>query len=144
MSDSDDPPAASAFPPGHFYPPIVDPAALSAKRGALWPREPQVAGIDFNDGAHRRILTELFPRFIRDYDYPEHRADGASDRDFYTRNPQFTWLDARALFVLMRAWTPRRIIEVGAGYADGGRQPAFPERSQRNPLHRPLSAGVLA
>ena len=118
MSDSnDDRKPASAFPPGHFYSPIVDPGALADRRDALWPREPRVAGIDFNDEAHRRILTELFPRFIGDYDYPEQRADGACGHGFYTQNPQFTWLDARALFVLMRAWSPRRIIEVGAGYS---------------------------
>jgi hypothetical protein len=36
---------------------------------------------------------------------------------FYTRNTQFSWLDSRALFVLLRQWRPRRLIEVGSGFS---------------------------
>jgi hypothetical protein len=104
-----------AFPPGHFYSPIVDTAALAAQRERIWPAQPAVAGIDFNDAGHRRILTELFPRFIADYDYPEHATADATA--FHTQNPQFSWLDSRALFVLLRAWRPQRVIEVGSGYS---------------------------
>ena len=106
-----------AFEPGHFYSPIVDTAALGERREALWPANPVVGGIDFNDASHRHVLAEWFPRFIGDYDYPEHLDEAASPARFYTQNPQFTWLDARALFVLMRAWRPKRVIEVGSGYS---------------------------
>jgi len=108
---------ALAFEPGHFYSPIVDPATLGERREALWPDNPVVSGIDFNDASHRHVLAEGFPRFIGDYDYPEHLDEAASPARFYTQNPQFTWLDARALFVLLRAWRPKRVIEVGSGYS---------------------------
>lgn len=103
------------FPPGHFYSPIVDPDALRGRLEEVWPRAPSVAGIDFNDASHRTVLVELFPRFIGDYDYPEQAT--ADERAFYTQNSQFSWLDARALFVLLRAWQPQRVIEVGSGYS---------------------------
>jgi hypothetical protein len=105
-----------AFEPGHFYSPIVDTDAVARRRERVWPAQPTIAGIDFNDASHHQVLTELFPRFMPEYDYPEH-ADAASPHRFYTRNPQFSWLDSRALFVLLRAWRPERIIEVGSGHS---------------------------
>jgi len=104
-------------PPGHFYSPIVDAKAVVADRERLWPARPVVAGVDWNDAGHRQLLTEVFPRFLPLYDYPEVLPDGPGLVDFYTRNPQFSWMDARALFALMHAWRPRRIIEVGSGYS---------------------------
>jgi predicted O-methyltransferase YrrM len=109
--------ARAAFPSAPFYSPIVDAAAVAARRDAIWPHRPRAEGIDFNDEGHRRVLGELFPRFIGNYDYPEHRKGDADEASFYTQNSQFSWLDARALFVLLRAYPPRRIVEVGAGYS---------------------------
>jgi len=105
-------------PEGHFYSPIVDAASLLARKEELWPKTPAIsAGIDFNDESHKNILVDVFPRYISDYDYPEHLQDARDLRTFYTRNSQFSWLDARALFVLSRHWAPRKIIEVGSGYS---------------------------
>jgi hypothetical protein len=108
---------APFVPPGHFYSPLVDAKAVAAERNRLWPAAPVTAGIDWNDAGHRRLLTEVFPRHLPLYDYPEVLPDGPDLADFYTRNPQFSWLDARALFVLLHDWRPRRIIEVGSGYS---------------------------
>jgi hypothetical protein len=108
---------APFVPPGHFYSPIVDARAIAAERERLWPAQPVVAGVDWNDAGHRELLTRDFPRHLPLYDYPESLPDGPDLVDYYTRNPQFSWLDARALFVLLHAWRPRRIIEVGSGYS---------------------------
>jgi hypothetical protein len=108
---------APFVPAGHFYSPIVDAKAVASERERLWPAQPVVAGIDWNDAGHRQLLTEVFPRFLPWYDYPEKLQDEPGLVDFYTRNPQFSWMDARALFALLHAWRPRRIIEVGSGYS---------------------------
>ena len=108
---------ARFVPQGHFYSPIVDRREIAAERDRLWPAKPIVAGVDWNDDGHRRILSEAFPRYLPLYDYPETLPDGPDLVDFYTRNTQFSWLDSRALFVLLHAWRPRRIIEVGSGYS---------------------------
>lgn len=107
----------TGFDPGHFYSPIVDSSSLSAQRERIWPARPVVTAIDFNDDGHRRVLTEWFPRFMPEYDYPEHLDETAAPGRFYTQNSQFSWLDARALFALLRAWRPKQIIEVGSGYS---------------------------
>ncbi len=100
---------------GHFYSPVVDTATLDPER--LWPPQPEVLGMDFNDASHRQILEQAFARFLPDYDYPEHGPEDDQLDFFYTQNSQFSWLDARALFVLLRAEPPRRVIEVGSGYS---------------------------
>ena len=110
-------PDAPFVPPGHFYSPLADPDELGAERDRLWPEKPIIAGVDWNDDGHLRILGEVFPQYIKLYDYPELLPDGPGLVDFYTCNSQFSWLDARALFVLLHAWRPRRVIEVGSGYS---------------------------
>ncbi len=107
----------AAHPDGHFYSPVVDPADISLRRDELWPKEPVVLGIDWNDAGHERVLADEFPRFMPEYDYPELLQDSPDLAQFYTCNSQFSWLDSRALFVLLRAWRPRRMVEVGSGYS---------------------------
>lgn len=104
-----------SHPPGHFYSPIVDPKQVNAAR--TWPPQPQALGIDFNDANHVHILRDVFPRYIADFDYPECLPETPGLVDFFIENSQFSWLDARALFVLLREWRPKRFLEVGSGYS---------------------------
>ncbi|HEV7413162.1 MAG TPA: class I SAM-dependent methyltransferase [Casimicrobiaceae bacterium] len=106
---------SAAFPPGHFYSPVVDPDRLEPAR--VWPQHPAVHGIDFNDESHAEILTRDFPRFHPLYDYPDEGLETPTLNTFFTNNSQFSWLDSRALFVLLQAWSPRRVIEVGSGFS---------------------------
>ena len=106
------------FPPGHFYSPIPDDADLEARADAIWgSTELRTPGIDYNDESHQTILRDVFPRFMPDYTYPDQGPVDSQLESFYSRNSEFGWLDSRALFVLLRAWTPARIIEVGSGYS---------------------------
>ncbi|MGE4073292.1 MAG: class I SAM-dependent methyltransferase [Lysobacterales bacterium] len=105
-------------PTGHYYSPVCDPDELAARREELWPAEPpECLGIDFDDESHRQILQQWFPRFIADFDYPEHGNEDHELNSYYTQNSQFSWLDARTLFVMLRALRPKRVIEVGSGYS---------------------------
>jgi hypothetical protein len=105
------------FPPGHFYSPIVDPAEVERRGGAVWPARPVVAGIDFDPAGHARLLDEVFPPLLRDYAYPDDLPERDDLREFYNRNSQFSWLDSRAAFALLRHWRPRRVVEVGSGFS---------------------------
>lgn len=105
------------YPNGHFYSPVIDPAEVAAASERIWPPQPEVRGVDFNPDGHRALLREVFPRFIGDYDYPATLPTGADPQRFFDRNPAFGWLDSRALFVLLRHWRPRRVIEVGSGHS---------------------------
>lgn len=105
------------FPDGHFYSPIIDLDDLRARQEEIWPEQPEISGIEFNDESHRQILGQVFPQFIADFDYPEQLEDSSELSGYYIQNSQFSWLDARALFVLLRSLQPKRMIEVGSGYS---------------------------
>lgn len=108
---------AGYAPLGHFYSPVVDRADLAASESRLWPAQPRLpAGIDFNDASHRQLLEVEFPRYIAGFDYA--KKAGVSVTDGYSLgNPQFDWLDAKVLFVMLQAWRPARVIEVGSGHS---------------------------
>ena len=105
----------TSHPNGHFYSPVVDPSQLD--HATLWPPHPEIVGIDFNETSHEEILRDVFPRWMPEYDYPEVLEETPELTQFFTRNSQFSWLDARALFVLLREWKPRRLIEIGSGFS---------------------------
>ncbi len=107
----------AAQPNGHFYSPVVDPNELKGRLAELYPGNPVAHGIDFNPESHELLIEQALKRFMPEYDYPEHGLEDAALDFFYTQNSQFTWLDARALFCLLRLWQPRRIVEVGSGYS---------------------------
>jgi hypothetical protein len=107
-----------AHPPGHFYSPDIDPDELTQRQDQIWPTVPRpMLGVSFDDDQHKSVLTELFPRFMPDYDFVEKEDQVESDYQFYTQNSQYSWMDSRATFVLLRAWQPKRIIEVGSGFS---------------------------
>ncbi len=117
MARKPKPPQPAAFPDGHFYSPVVDTKDVAARKEELWPAKPEILGVDWNVAQQERVLREFFPKHIAKYDYPELLADSSELTQFYTRNSQFSWLDARALFVLLNEWRPRRMVEVGSGYS---------------------------
>jgi hypothetical protein len=105
-------------PNGHFYSPVVDPEELRTRRASLWPvNMPEVRGIEFNPTMHQKILSGWFPRHMPRYDFPEHFDAAMPPTQFFTCNSQFSWLDARALFVMLNELRPARMIEVGSGFS---------------------------
>src|SRR5947207_5583047 len=112
-----EPAGTHTFPPGHYHSPIVDPEELKKRQDAVWPGDDPFLGIDLNDELHRRVLTELFPKYIAEFDYPVEFDSAPRLTSYYVNNPQFGWLDASVLFVLLREWAPKRIIEVGSGFS---------------------------
>jgi hypothetical protein len=104
------------FPAGHFYSPVVDPEALKLRRAQLWPDSPAIPLIDFNDESHADFLREMVD-LMPAYDYPEKVDAAQSPTAFYTQNDQFSWLDPRVLFCMLRKVKPKRIIEIGSGYS---------------------------
>lgn len=107
----------SASPNGHFYSPVVNTGELNARLGSIYPEHPQAEGVDFDDASHLDLLEQAFARYLPEYDYPEQGSSDEELTHFYTQNSQFSWLDSRGLFALLRHWRPHRIIEVGSGYS---------------------------
>jgi len=109
----------TAHPNGHFYSPVVNPEELLSQVSDLWPQDlPELPGINFKPDWHQMILENWFPEHISEYDYPENFDEQIhKEQQFYTQNSQFSWLDSRTLFVLLRKIRPAHIIEVGSGFS---------------------------
>ncbi len=101
---------------GHFYSPIVDTAELTLHPRNVWQARTHIPGVDLNASGHLEILGEWFPKYIKEYLYPDS-GDANSPNTFFNLNDQFSWLDARALFVFLRHLRPKRLIEVGSGFS---------------------------
>jgi hypothetical protein len=106
-----------AFPDGHFYSPIPSLPEIKEYESRIWCDSADTLGIDFNDPEHRRWLTELLPRHLPYYDYPDSRPPGFPADYYFTQNPTFSWLDSRMLFSVLRELRPNRLIEVGSGFS---------------------------
>lgn len=104
------------YPLGHFYSPIVDTAEVTLKADYIWQDRSSLSGVDLNDDKHIEVLNDWFPKFIGDYDYPDS-GNPVNSVSFFSLNDQFSWLDARTLFVMLRQLMPKKLIEVGSGYS---------------------------
>jgi hypothetical protein len=103
-----------AFPPGHYYSPVVDPASLDARtRRVLTSRRGPVAGIDLDLAGQRRLLAEFAAGFAK-IPFTEKPSPG---RRYHYDNPYFRYGDGIVLFAMIDRLRPRRIVEVGAGFS---------------------------
>ncbi len=108
----------SPFPAGHFYSPIVDTAYIREKEKRIWPQSPpDTPGVDFNEEGQKSFLLNEFPRFVGEFSYPADKKNVRSSSDFFINNGQFGGLDAVALFIMLRRFQPKKIIEVGSGFS---------------------------
>jgi hypothetical protein len=103
--------------PGHFYSPIVDANLLAGLGDVYWQKQliSTSSAIDFYPVGQAYIL-KLMKDFGCDYKYAAIQSTGDS-HEYYTNNGQFGWLDAFALFCLLRIIRPSRIVEIGSGFS---------------------------
>lgn len=116
----DDSGVRTLFPNGHFYSPVVDPESIRSRADELWDGRSAVMGVDFGHAGQARILSEVFPKWIADFNYPLEPADAVDSegrQGFFLANDQFSNIDARTLFVFLREYRPKRVIEVGSGFS---------------------------
>lgn len=106
-----------AFPDGHFYSPVVNMAEAAHDRARIWPASPEFLGVDLAPARQQAFLEEDFPAYLNDFTYPASPPPGAPAYQFYVENSQFSWLDCRALFVMLRKLKPRAMIEIGSGFS---------------------------
>lgn len=109
--------ARPAFPDGHFHSPVVDVRQALADADRLWGTVSQPAGLDLDPMGHRRLLTDVFPPLMEGYDYAVEGPPDERPAHFYDCNGEFERQDPRVLFCMLRMLRPRRVVEIGSGYA---------------------------
>lgn len=104
-------------PVGHFYSAICDPKELRENADQIWSKDNNHFGIDMNEKYHLDVLNHSFPRYIDAFNYVEKQQDTESDTQYYIQNSQYSWFDARLLFVMLNRLKPKKMIEVGSGFS---------------------------
>jgi predicted O-methyltransferase YrrM len=115
-----EPPAAVpdwgyAHPPGHYYSPLPDLAAVRRDEARIFPFPPpsELPGIDLAVEAQLGLL-EAFREHLKTFAAPEEKVEG---RRYFYANAFFAHNDAQVFHCILRHFRPRRVIEVGSGFS---------------------------
>ncbi len=105
-------------PPGHYYSPIPDLAAVRRNAARIFdapddPGPPSLPGIDLHEAAQLERL-QLFGRVHEELPFPDRPTPGFR---YHLDNEWFTYGDCVALYSILRTHRPRRIVEVGSGFS---------------------------
>jgi hypothetical protein len=104
----------TAFFPGHYYSPIVDPSTIGEYVEKQFRQEPgDIKGIHFDEDAMVRFWKEN-AEFIKNTPFSEH--DDGTNRFFYD-NGGYPYGDAMTLRAMIAHVRPKNVIEVGSGFS---------------------------
>jgi len=93
----------------HFYLPIPEREEIGTVPVS------DLVGIEMNDNGALELLQHVFPPYAAEFreQFPIHRQDGSNG--FYLLNGSYMAIDAHVYYSFIRHFSPRRIIEIGAG-----------------------------
>lgn len=97
--------------PVHFYQPIPDTGALDE----TYRPASETIGIDWNEAAQLRLLAEVFPKYVAEYQ--RFFSDFVDDERFPGRKIEFRGHDPHVYHCIIRHYRPKRIVEVGGGFS---------------------------
>ncbi|HLL77564.1 MAG TPA: class I SAM-dependent methyltransferase [Pyrinomonadaceae bacterium] len=106
-------PAATPFPPGHFYSPIPSIEEVERDAERIFKIPGSLPGIDLNEAGQLELLAAL-EQFYPEMPFPVEKATGLR---YYFENPNYGYSDAICLYAMIRHLRPRKIIEVGSGFS---------------------------
>lgn len=106
--------ACGFVPPGHYYSPIPDMAAIRHDEARIFGEIPrQIAGIDLRETAQMELL-EQFARYYPDIPFAAQPQPGLR---YHYDNPSYAYSDGLLLHCMLRHLKPRRLIEIGSGFS---------------------------
>lgn len=102
------------YPNGHFYSSVPHLEEVDAYSDRIFNRErPSVPGIDLNEDYQKKLLLDNLA-LLQEFDFPKDQEPGHL---YHYDNQNFTLADALSLFLLVRVFNPKRIVEIGSGYS---------------------------
>lgn len=109
-----EPPVRLFVPPGHYYSPIVDPAEIDKKTLAdSGVAMAGVAAVDIDSSAMLQLWNGS-REILKECSFPDKAVDG---KRYYYENEFYSFSDAITLYMMLRTYKPRRIVEVGSGFS---------------------------
>jgi hypothetical protein len=100
-------------PPGHYYSPLPDIAAVEADAARLYGRPPAEDGVRLDAAAQHHFLSAMADA-NRSFNWSAGRQPG---KRFWYKNGFFPYGDALALVTVIARFQPLRIMEVGSGFS---------------------------
>ena len=102
------------YPPGHYYNPLVNAKELESYADVVFDTSKKtIHGIDFQEEKQLALLEQLIPQY-KELPFPVDQTPGFR---YYLGNGIFSYSDGIFLYMLMRHFQPKRIIEVGSGHS---------------------------
>ena len=102
-----------AFPPGHYYSPIVDPAQAERFLKKVDFNIHSLPGIEIDERG-MLDLWRSFSNLLSSQPFPDDREQGHL---YWFNNPAFSYGDGTLLYCMLRRFSPRRLVEIGSGYS---------------------------
>jgi len=111
--DEENAKALEAFPPGHFYSPLLDVRNLQANAAVPFDGPELWENIDLRRSEQEELYSNLLAEFPP-FAFPKIKSPSFR---YYLDNPFFCEADAYVLSALLRQYLPKRVIEVGSGFS---------------------------
>jgi len=106
-------PGLRFVPPGHYYSPLPDVAAVLQEWSSIAVGDPpSVPGIDLRE-REQLALLEGWDRFYREQPFGDSRGKGLR---YGFENGSYSYSDAIFYHCMIRQFAPRRIVEIGSGH----------------------------
>lgn len=103
------------MPPGHFYSPIVDTAAIADTFPRTRPAPPErLRDVEIDIESMTDLWTGSLAPILKSSQLPQ-QADGL--HRYHFENPAYSYGDGSILRAMILLHRPRRIVEVGSGYS---------------------------
>ena len=104
--------------PGHFYSAVMDIDYVRANQDAIWAENDEwLNGININTEGQQAFLRSLKPVYdslnLEQFDKPQ----AVTGNRYAFDNTWYTYADATLLYLMMKKFRPKRIIEVGSGHS---------------------------
>ncbi|MGI9264339.1 MAG: class I SAM-dependent methyltransferase [Gammaproteobacteria bacterium] len=103
------------WPPGHFYSPIPSLNEIAVNEQRIFPEKlpDSLPSIPLQGRHQLRVLEEIESAYLKQ----PFAATAVNGRRYFFENDYYPYGEAIALFGIMRAAKPRRIIEIGGGFS---------------------------
>ncbi len=95
----------------HYYSPVPDLSDLALRN--VWDRRSELFGINFCPDAQVALLKKIGNKFGHECDWPPNPTN--DPYQFYTENNNFSFGCAASTHCILRAFKPRRVVEIGSG-----------------------------
>lgn len=100
--------------PGHYYSPIISIEDIKRNENFIFKKSiNKIAGIDINENNQFKLLNNLL-NFYEEIPFEQEKNDKLR---YYYNNEFFYYFDAISLYLLMRFFSPQKIIEIGSGFS---------------------------